>query len=88
MKLNQKAVVSKINDILAARNIKVKLAANNLKTEFKQLGVDSLNAMILITEIEKALNISLADDKLLSLKTPLDLINLILETTEIDQEAK
>lgn len=49
----------------------------DLNTEFKSLGIDSLDLVYLITELEKKYKVFLSNEELNKLKTINDLINLI-----------
>lgn len=49
----------------------------DLNTEFKLLGLDSLDLMDLIIKIEKKYNIKIPDDKLYDIKIVKDLIKII-----------
>ena len=48
-------------------------------TEFKSLGLDSLDLMDMIVELEDKLDIRVPDDKLTSLRTISDLMDVIEE---------
>ncbi|AJM72102.1 MULTISPECIES: acyl carrier protein [Mycoplasma] len=51
----------------------------NINSEFKKMGLDSLDLMDLIVELEDKLDIRIDDDALLSIKTVSDLLNVIEE---------
>jgi acyl carrier protein len=51
----------------------------NLKSEFSKLGIDSLDLMDMIVQLEEELDISVPDDDLLNLKTIDDLVKLVTE---------
>ena len=51
-----------------------------MNSNLKDAGIDSLEMMELIVEVEEQLNIQLPDDKLLELKTAGELLDLIKET--------
>ncbi|WFG98223.1 acyl carrier protein [Spiroplasma citri] len=51
----------------------------DLNTEFKSLGLDSLDLMDLVIEAEKKCEIQIPDDKLMDIKTVADLVEVIKE---------
>ncbi|MGX9358497.1 phosphopantetheine-binding protein [Mycoplasma sp. 128] len=46
-------------------------------SEIKSLGIDSLDLVQAVTELEEKLNISISDEELLSIKKVSDIIDLI-----------
>jgi len=48
-------------------------------SEFKNMGIDSLDLMDMIVQLEEELDISVPDDDLLNLKTIDDLVKLVTE---------
>ncbi|AOG60765.1 acyl carrier protein [Spiroplasma helicoides] len=46
-------------------------------SEFRSLGLDSLDLMDMIVQLEEKLNVSLSDDQLLEIKTVNDLVKVI-----------
>ncbi|WP_339020659.1 acyl carrier protein [Spiroplasma endosymbiont of Atherix ibis] len=51
-------------------------------TEFKSMGLDSLDLMDMIVNLEEKLNISISDDDLLSMKKVSDLLEVIEKITK------
>ncbi|KAF0851992.1 MAG: acyl carrier protein [Spiroplasma poulsonii] len=51
----------------------------DLNTEFKSIGLDSLDLMDLVIEAEKKIGIQIPDDKLMDIKTVADLVKIIEE---------
>ncbi|AUB31994.1 acyl carrier protein [Spiroplasma floricola] len=51
-------------------------------TEFKSMGLDSLDLMDMIVTLEEKLNISISDDDLLSMKKVSDLLEVIEKITK------
>ncbi len=49
----------------------------NNSTEIKLLGLDSLDLVEIITEIEEELNIKIPDEKLMNIKTIDDLLKIV-----------
>lgn len=47
------------------------------ESSFKELGVDSLDLVDLVYELEEELNVEFADEELMNLKTVQDVLNLI-----------
>lgn len=70
------------NDVLKLIKSKLNIELNDKKMDenFKEFGIDSLEIMELVLEIESKFDITLPDDKLLQLKTVNDLIKLIEQT--------
>ncbi|MDE5949597.1 MAG: hypothetical protein K2G54_01850 [Malacoplasma sp.] len=73
-------ITNQINKILSKNNLSFKITSKNMSSSLKDAGIDSLEMMELIVQVEEQLNIQLPDDKLLELKTASDLINLIKDT--------
>lgn len=53
----------------------------DFEQNYKDQDVDSLDAVEIIMEMEKRLNIHLSDETLVNINTPNDLVNLIFENT-------
>ena len=70
-------ITNQINKILSKNNLSFKITPKNINSNLKDAGIDSLEMMELIVQVEEQLNIQLPDDKLLELKTASDLLNLI-----------
>ncbi|WP_425379824.1 acyl carrier protein [Spiroplasma endosymbiont of Stenodema calcarata] len=51
----------------------------DLNTEFKSLGLDSLDLMDLVIKAEKKNGVQIPDDKLMDIKTVADLVKIIEE---------
>ncbi|TPE57361.1 acyl carrier protein [[Mycoplasma] falconis] len=49
----------------------------NLDSEINDLKIDSLDLVILISDIEKELNITISDEELMQLKKVADIVNLL-----------
>ena len=73
-------ITNQINKILSKNNLSFKITSKNMNSNLKDAGIDSLEMMELIVEVEEQLNIQLPDDKLLELKTAGELLDLIKET--------
>lgn len=86
--MDEKNIVSKINAILKTKNIPIKLTANNMHSNLKDSGVNSLDLLEIIIEIEKQYDISLDDQKILEIKTPFELIELIKSSFQQDHTEK
>ncbi|WP_338990507.1 acyl carrier protein [Spiroplasma endosymbiont of Seladonia tumulorum] len=69
-------VLDEIKKVLKERGISKPI---NLNTEFKTLGLDSLDLMDLVIEAEKKCGIQIPDDKLMDIKTLADLVEVIKE---------
>jgi acyl carrier protein len=70
---NQK-IIEAIRKAANEAGVKLTLDPSTFDSTLKSLNVDSLNAMSIIINVEKALNVRLPDDDLASLKTLGDLI--------------
>lgn len=55
----------------------VNINKNQLNSDFKEIGIDSLLGITIIVEIEKSFGVRLNDDILMKLKTPNDIIKEI-----------
>lgn len=73
-------ITNEINKILDENNSPLKINSKNIDKSLKEAGLNSLDMMEMIVKIEEKLNITLPDDKLLEIKTPNDLLNLIKST--------
>ncbi|WP_338964400.1 MULTISPECIES: acyl carrier protein [unclassified Spiroplasma] len=51
----------------------------DLNTEFKSIGLDSLDLIDLVIKAEKKIGIQIPDDKLMDIKTVADLVKIIEE---------
>ncbi|TPR54099.1 phosphopantetheine-binding protein [Metamycoplasma neophronis] len=49
----------------------------NLESNIKDLNIDSLDLVVLITDMEDKYNISITDEELMKLKTVGDIVNLL-----------
>ncbi|WP_045433800.1 acyl carrier protein [Metamycoplasma canadense] len=49
----------------------------DLDTKIKDLNIDSLDLVLLVSELESKLKIEISDDELMELKTINDIINII-----------
>ena len=72
-------ILNDLNEILKKNNIKTKLTNNDLNSNLKDLGIDSLSAMNMIIQIEEKHNIRIPDEKLLEMKNVKDLVSIIEE---------
>ncbi|WP_374695906.1 acyl carrier protein [Spiroplasma endosymbiont of Polydrusus formosus] len=69
-------VLGEIKKVLKEQGISKPIELN---TEFKSLGLDSLDLMDLVIEAEKKCGIQIPDDKLMDIKTLADLVDIINE---------
>ncbi|WP_412032180.1 acyl carrier protein [Malacoplasma muris] len=74
------SMIEKINKVLAKSTSNLKLNKSNMDKTIKELGLDSLELMEIIVQIEEEFKITLDDEKLVNLKTPNDLIKLVEST--------
>ncbi len=74
------SMTEKINKVLAKSTSNLKLSKSNMDKTIKELGLDSLELMEIIVQIEEEFKITLDDEKLVNLKTPNDLIKLVEST--------
>ncbi len=70
-------VIETIKQVAREENININFS--NPQTSLKDLKIDSLAAMNLIMKIEEKLQVTLADEKLLEIKTLDDLIHAFEE---------
>ncbi|MDR0985876.1 MAG: acyl carrier protein [Mycoplasmataceae bacterium] len=68
-------VIHAIKKSIEETNIKVDISESNMDSNLRSLGVDSLNAMSIIINTEKKLNVRLPDEDLANLRTLRDLIS-------------
>lgn len=78
--MTNEQLTSKINKLLEEKKSPLRITPKNIDKNLKESGLNSLDMMEIIVKIEEELNIMLPDDKLLEIKTPNDLLNLIKET--------
>ncbi|MDR1850855.1 MAG: phosphopantetheine-binding protein [Mycoplasmataceae bacterium] len=62
-----------------ATNRGVRFDAKDINRPLKEIGVDSLTGISIIVDMESAFNITIPDDKLTTIKTFNELIDLIVE---------
>lgn len=67
-------IYDEIIKTLKARGVKQSLTKNS---RFQDLGIDSLDLMDMVIKMEKQLNIRIADEDLLTIKTIGDLTNAL-----------
>ena len=70
-------IINEGNKILKEKNINIVLTNSNINKTFKEIGLDSLASMTIIVELEEKLDIVISDEKLMSMKTPKDLIDSV-----------
>ena len=70
-------IINVVNKILKEKNITILLTNSNINKTFKEIGLDSLASMTIIVELEEKLDIVISDEKLMSMKTPKDLIDSV-----------
>ena len=70
-------IINEVNKILKEKNINIVLTNSNINKTFKEIGLDSLASMSIIVELEEKLDIVISDEKLMSMKTPKDLIDSV-----------
>ncbi len=70
-------ILNEINVILKSKNINATLNNSNIDKTFKEIGIDSLASMTVVIGIEEKFNVTIADDVLMEIKTPKDLITTI-----------
>jgi acyl carrier protein len=72
---------SKIFNILkeVAKKHNINISNNQLDTTLKSLGIDSLQGVNLIIEVEEKCHVTIPDPELIKIKTPNDIINVILK---------
>ncbi|MDR2829286.1 MAG: phosphopantetheine-binding protein [Mycoplasmataceae bacterium] len=75
--MNKDEIINQIKQIALKKNIKVNDSI--LSKPLKEIGIDSLSAMSLIIDVEDAFNITISDEKLTSIKTLSELVNLVFE---------
>ncbi len=68
--------LEKINEVLEP---KLKGKTLTEESNFKDLGIDSLDLVDLVFQMEEALDVQFEDDELLTIKTVGDLIHLVEE---------
>ncbi|MBW3058728.1 acyl carrier protein [Spiroplasma poulsonii] len=69
-------VLNEVKKVLKEHGVSKKV---DLNTEFKSIGLDSLDLMDLVIEAEKKIGIQIPDDKLMDIKTVADLVKIIEE---------
>jgi acyl carrier protein len=75
--MNKEEIISQIKQIALKKNINANDAV--FSKPLKEIGVDSLSAMSLIIDVEDAFSVTIADDKLTTIKTLNELVDLVLE---------
>lgn len=69
-------IIAAINASLKKRNYpNIKVAHDNLNVPIRQMKIDSLLALGIVTDLESQFQIQLSDEQLLSIQTIQDLIN-------------
>ena len=76
MELLDSDILKDLNIILSKKS-KEKITINS---DLKSLGIDSLDTLDLVIEIEKKYNITLNDEKISQIKTVNDIVKLIKES--------
>ncbi|RXY97214.1 acyl carrier protein [Malacoplasma penetrans] len=73
-------ITTEVNKVLEKNHSSLKINNKNINSNLKDLGLNSLDMLEMIVQIEEQLKISLPDEKLIEIKTPSDLLNLIQST--------
>lgn len=73
-------ITTEVNKVLEKNHSSLKINNKNINSNLKDLGLNSLDMLEMIVQIEEQLKISLPDEKLIEIKTPNDLLNLIQST--------
>jgi acyl carrier protein len=73
--MNRAEIINEIKQIAANKNIKV--SDETFSKPLKEAGIDSLSAMSLIVEVEQVFNVTIPDEKLMTIKTLNQLVELI-----------
>jgi acyl carrier protein len=73
--MSNEKIISAIKKAAQDAGVKLTLDPSTYESTLKSLNVDSLNAMTIIINTEKALNVRLPDEDLATLKTLGDLIH-------------
>ncbi|MDR2369607.1 MAG: phosphopantetheine-binding protein [Mycoplasmataceae bacterium] len=73
--MSSQKIIEAIQKAANESGVKLTLDPSTYNSTLKSLNIDSLNAMSIIINVEKSLNVRLHDDDLASLKTLGDLIN-------------
>lgn len=74
MLVNMSEVFDVIKKVANQHNKKIILNETHLNSTLKSLGIDSLEAMGIIVEVEKYFNVRLNEEALMSMKTLKDLV--------------
>jgi acyl carrier protein len=72
--MTDKIIIEAIKNIAKKRNMQI--TDKDFDKQLKHIGIDSLTAISLIIDIEEELKIRIPDEKLDSIKTLNDLINI------------
>ncbi|MDR0739681.1 MAG: phosphopantetheine-binding protein [Mycoplasmataceae bacterium] len=80
--MSQQKIIQAIRKAANESGIKLSLDPSTFDSTLKSLNVDSLNAMSIIINVEKALNTRLPDEDLANLKTLGDLIRSFEKVTK------
>jgi len=62
-----------------AKEKKLNFSEKEFNKTFKELGVDSITSISLLIDVETKLNVKIPDEKLTEIKTPNDLVKILLE---------
>ncbi|BAC44206.1 acyl carrier protein [Malacoplasma penetrans HF-2] len=73
-------ITTEVNKVLEKNHSSLKINNKNINSNLKDLGLNSLDMLEMIVQVEEQLKISLPDEKLIEIKTPSDLLNLIQST--------
>ncbi|MDR1991805.1 MAG: acyl carrier protein [Mycoplasmataceae bacterium] len=83
--MNRQKIIEVIREAAAKVDVQLSLEPNTFNSTLKSLNVDSLNAMSIIINVEKMLNVRLPDNDLANLKTLGDLINSFENALKVKQ---
>ncbi|MDR2846859.1 MAG: acyl carrier protein [Mycoplasmataceae bacterium] len=75
--MNQNEIFNILKDIAKKNNISIN--NTHLNVELKKIGVDSLQGINLIIQVEEKCHVTIPDDDLVKIKTPADIINIIIK---------
>ena len=70
-------IMNEVNKILKEKNINIVLTNSNINITFKENGLYSLASKTINVELEEKIDIVISEEKLMSMKTPKDIIDSV-----------
>lgn len=70
-------MINKVIEIISNR-VAIPVSAINADTNLLELDIDSLDVINIVMDVEYSFNVKFEDDEIVELRTPSDIVNIIM----------